>query len=214
MRPAQIFMNTGHQVIGRPSLGSWLSYGLGSESRDLPAFVVLLSGENHPDGGKSCWGSGFLPTSHQGVEFRRAASRCCSRPTRTASTPEVRGRSIGGDQRLNRLHAARCPGSRDPDAHRRVRDGVPDADERPGPDRPRRRSRRRFTSCTARSRDKASFANNCLLARRLVERGVRFVQLYHRGWDTHGASFGEDIVEKLPHSAARRTGRSTACSRT
>ena len=68
--PAQIFMNTGHQVIGRPSLGSWLSYGLGTESSDLPAFVVLLSGENNPDGGKSCWGSGFLPTVHQGVEFR------------------------------------------------------------------------------------------------------------------------------------------------
>ena len=68
--PAQIFMNTGHQVIGRPSFGSWLSYGLGSETTDLPAFVVLLSGENNPDGGKSCWGSGFLPTLHQGVEFR------------------------------------------------------------------------------------------------------------------------------------------------
>ncbi|HEX9202470.1 MAG TPA: DUF1501 domain-containing protein, partial [Vicinamibacteria bacterium] len=60
--PAQIFMNSGHQIVGRPSLGSWLTYGLGSESRDLPGFVVLLSGENQPDGGKSCWGSGFLPT--------------------------------------------------------------------------------------------------------------------------------------------------------
>ena len=68
--PAQIFMNTGHQIIGRPSLGSWLSYGLGSENKDLPAFVVLISGQNNPDGGKSCWGSGFLPTLHQGVEFR------------------------------------------------------------------------------------------------------------------------------------------------
>src|SRR6185436_8154280 len=68
--PAQIFMNTGHQIVGRPSLGSWLTYGLGSESADLPGFVVLLSGENAPDGGKSCWGSGFLPTVYQGVEFR------------------------------------------------------------------------------------------------------------------------------------------------
>src|SRR5262245_6758892 len=64
--PAQIFMNTGHQIIGRPSMGSWLSYGLGSENKDLPAFVVLISGQNQPDGGKSCWGSGFLPTVHQG----------------------------------------------------------------------------------------------------------------------------------------------------
>jgi hypothetical protein len=68
--PGQIFMNTGSQVFGRPSIGSWLTYGLGSESRDLPGFVVLLSGENAPDGGKSCWGSGFLPTVYQGVEFR------------------------------------------------------------------------------------------------------------------------------------------------
>ena len=68
--PGQIFMNTGHQIPGRPSLGAWLSYGLGSESKDLPGFVVLLSGERNPDGGKSCWGSGFLPTVHQGVEFR------------------------------------------------------------------------------------------------------------------------------------------------
>ena len=68
--PGQIFMNTGSQVFGRPSMGSWLTYGLGSESRDLPGFIVLLSGENAPDGGKSCWGSGFLPTVYQGVEFR------------------------------------------------------------------------------------------------------------------------------------------------
>src|SRR5262245_10306742 len=68
--PGQIFINTGHQVVGRPSLGSWLTYGLGSESKDLPGFVVLLSGLAQPDGGKSCWGSGFLPTVYQGVEFR------------------------------------------------------------------------------------------------------------------------------------------------
>ena len=68
--PAQIFMNTGFQIIGRPSMGSWMTYGLGSECQDLPGFVVLLSGENQPDGGKSCWGSGFLPTVYQGVEFR------------------------------------------------------------------------------------------------------------------------------------------------
>ena len=90
--PAQIFMNTGHQVIGRPSLGSWLSYGLGSESQDLPAFVVLISGENNPDGGKSCWGSGFLPTVHQGVEFRSGAD-----PVLFVSNPD--GVSAGGPVR-------------------------------------------------------------------------------------------------------------------
>ena len=104
--PAQIFMNTGHQVIGRPSFGSWLSYGLGSESQDLPAFVVLLSGENNPDGGKSCWGSGFLPTVHQGVEFRSGRD-----PVLFVSNPDgvdaaARRRSITAINDLNRLHAA------------------------------------------------------------------------------------------------------------
>ena len=68
--PAQLFMNTGSQLPGRPSMGSWLTYGLGSECEDLPGFVVLISGQNNPDGGKSCWGSGFLPSVYQGVEFR------------------------------------------------------------------------------------------------------------------------------------------------
>ena len=99
-------MNTGHQVIGRPSLGSWLSYGLGSENSDLPAFVVLLSGENNPDGGKSCWGSGFLPTVHQGVEFRSSGE-----PVLFVSNPqgvdaEVAARSIAAINDLNRLHAS------------------------------------------------------------------------------------------------------------
>src|SRR5215218_3886279 len=103
--PAQIVMNTGHQVIGRPSVGSWLSYGLGSENSDLPAFVVLLSGENNPDGGKSCWGSGFLPTVHQGVEFRSGKD-----PVLFVSNPdgvdaEARRRSITAINDLNQLHA-------------------------------------------------------------------------------------------------------------
>ncbi len=68
--PAQIFMNSGHQIVGRPRMGAWVTYGLGTESKDLPGFVVLLSGENQPDGGKSCWGSGFLPSVYRGVEFR------------------------------------------------------------------------------------------------------------------------------------------------
>jgi hypothetical protein len=203
--PAQIFMNTGHQVIGRPSLGSWLSYGLGSENSDLPAFVVLLSGENHPDGGKSCWGSGFLPTTHQGVEFRSSGE-----PVLFVSNPEgvdadARNRSIDAINDLNRLHALDV---RDPEIETRIaayelaykmQTSVPEltelAKEPPA-----------IHELYGTEPGKSSFANNCLLARRLVERGVRFVQLYHRGWDTHGASFGEDIVEKLPH-LCRQTDR-------
>jgi hypothetical protein len=120
--PAQLVMNTGFHLMGRPSLGSWLSYGLGSDNKNLPGFAVLHSGQHHPDGGKSCWSAGFLPAEHQGVEFR-------------------------------------------------------DGGAKPG---------------------KPSFASNCLLARRLVESGVRFVQLYHRGWDSHGTHAGDSITDSLP----------------
>jgi uncharacterized protein (DUF1501 family) len=208
--PAQIFMNTGHQVIGRPSMGSWLSYGLGSENRDLPAFVVLLSGENNPDGGKSCWGSGFLPTGHQGVEFRSGHD-----PVLFVSNPEgvdadVRRRSIGAVNDLNRLHLTDAG---DPEIQTRIdayelayrmQSSVPELTDLSK--EPAGIHELYGTRPGAAGRDGASFANNCLLARRLVERGVRFVQLYHRGWDTHGASFGEDIVEKLPH-LCRQTDR-------
>jgi hypothetical protein len=203
--PAQIFMNTGHQVIGRPSLGAWLSYGLGSEKHDLPAFVVLLSGENNPDGGKSCWGSGFLPTVHQGVEFRSTGE-----PVLFASNPpgmndDVRRRSIAAIADLNRAHQMRVG---DPEIATRIaayelayrmQTSVPeltDLSTEPAA----------IHELYGTEPGRASFASNCLLARRLVERGVRFVQLYHRGWDTHGASFGEDIVDKLPR-LCRETDR-------
>jgi hypothetical protein len=196
--PAQIFMNTGHQVIGRPSLGSWLSYGLGSESRDLPAFVVLLSGENNPDGGKSCWGSGFLPTVHQGVEFRSGTDPVLFVSNPDGVTADDRRGTITTINDLNRLHHQDVA---DPEIQTRIaayelayrmQTSVPeltDLSKEPAS----------IHALYGTEPGKASFANNCLLARRLVERGVRFIQLYHRGWDTHGAAFGDDIVEKLPH---------------
>ncbi|HMY77090.1 MAG TPA: DUF1501 domain-containing protein, partial [Blastocatellia bacterium] len=102
--PAQIFMNTGHQIVGRPSMGAWMSYGLGSDNKDLPSFVVLISGENNPDGGKSCWGSGFLPTVHQGVEFRSKGE-----PVLFVSNPEgvstdVRRQSLDAIRDLNQMN--------------------------------------------------------------------------------------------------------------
>jgi hypothetical protein len=206
--PAQIFMNTGHQVIGRPSLGAWLSYGLGSENADLPAFIVLLSGENNPDGGKSCWGSGFLPTGHQGVEFRSGADPVLFVSNPPGVAPDVRRRSLDAIRDLNTLRQGAIG---DPEIHTRIaayemayrmQTSVPElTDLSREPDS--------VHELYGTQPGQASFANNCLLARRLIERGVRFVQLYHRGWDTHGASFGEDIVEKLPH-LCRQTDRPIA----
>jgi Protein of unknown function (DUF1501) len=195
--PGQIFINTGHQIIGRPSLGSWLSYGLGSDNKDLPAFVVLMSGQNNPDGGKSCWGSGFLPTVHQGVEFRSKGE-----PVLFSANPEgvdaaARRESLNLVADLNR---AQHDTVGDPETVTRIaayelayrmQTSVPeltDVSNEPA----------RVHEMYGTEPGKVSFANNCLLARRLVERGVRFVQLYHRGWDTHGASAGTDIVVRLP----------------
>ena len=195
--PGQIFMNTGTQVIGRPSLGAWLTYGLGSESRDLPGFIVLLSGENAPDGGKSCWGSGFLPTVHQGVEFRSKGD-----PVLFVSNP------AGVDAAARR---ASLDLIRDLNGARRAEVGDPEIDTRIAAYEMAYRMQSSVPELTDIAREPAaihelygtqpgqvSFANNCLLARRLVERGVRFVQLYHRGWDTHGSGVGDDIVVKLP----------------
>ena len=196
--PAQIFMNTGHQIIGRPSMGSWLSYGLGTESKDLPAFVVLISGENNPDGGKSCWGSGFLPTVHQGVEFRGGADPVLFVTNPDGVDAELRRASLDA---LKDLNGMRQPIVGDPEIDTRInayelayrmQTSVPELTDIA--DEPQA-----IHDLYGTQPGQTSFANNCLLARRLVERGVRFVQLYHRGWDTHGASFGDDVIEKLPH---------------
>lgn len=196
--PAQIFMNTGHQVIGRPSMGSWLSYGLGSESKDLPAFVVLLSGENNPDGGKSCWGSGFLPTVHQGVEFRSGADPVLFVSNPAGVDAPLRRASLDVLKDLNGLRQASVG---DPEIETRVnayelayrmQTSVPELTDISG-------EPAAIHELYGTQPGQTSFANNCLLARRLVERGVRFVQLYHRGWDTHGSSFGDDVIERLPH---------------
>ena len=102
--PAQIFMSSGHQIVGRPSMGAWLSYGLGSENKDLPAFVVLLSGRNNPEGGKSCWGNGFLPTAYQGVEFRSAGDPVLYLSNPAGVTTEARRRTIDAIGAINRRH--------------------------------------------------------------------------------------------------------------
>ncbi len=206
--PAQIFMNTGHQIVGRPSLGSWLTYGLGSESAELPGFVVLLSGENQPDGGKSCWGSGFLPTVYQGVEFRSKGDPVLFLRNPEGVRPEDRRASLDVLGELNRL---KYEGQGDPEIQTRIasyemayrmQTSVPslmDIASEPAA----------VHEMYGTEPGQRSFANNCLLARRLVERGVRFVQLYHRGWDHHGTNRRDDIVNRLP-SLCRETDQAAA----
>ena len=195
--PAQIYLNTGNQIPGRPSMGSWLTYGLGSANQNLPGFVVLLSGVNAPDGGKTCWGSGFLPTIYQGVEFRSQGD-----PVLFVSNPDGMNRAIRRDSldALRDLNPGHFNEMGDPEISTRIasyelayrmQTSVPDLMD----------ISKESESIHARygtEPGKVSFGNNCLLARRLVERGVRFVQLYHRGWDHHGEAQFDDLVTGLP----------------
>lgn len=206
--PAQIFLNTGFQLPGRPSMGSWMTYGLGSETKDLPGFVVLLSGENDPDGGRACWSSGFLPTVHQGVEMRSAGE-----PVMFVSNPEgvdseERRATIEAINDLNRIGHER---TLDPEIETtiaqyelayRMQSSVPELLEF-GKETPETHA------LYGTEPGKRSFANNCLLARRLVERGVRCVQLYHRGWDHHGNADSNDLTNGLPR-LCRETDQAAA----
>lgn len=181
--PAQLFYNTGFGVPGRPSMGSWLSYGIGSEANDLPSFVVLKSGGNL-SGGAALWSSGFLPTTHTGVPFRSTGD-----PILNVANPagydtraqrdtldligEMNRRRLGivGDPeietRINSYEMAFRMQARAPE--------LTDFSKEP----------EHLLALYGAQRQGSSFANNCLLARRLIERGTRFVQVYHAGWDHH-----------------------------
>ena len=187
--PAITFFQTGAQLAGRPSIGSWLSYGLGSANRDLPAFVALLSnGTGNPNDQPlydRLWSSGFLPTTHQGIKFRSAGD-----PVLFLSNPEgldatARRRMLDDLAKLNQMQLAEFG---DPEIATRIaqyelayrmQTSVPaltDVSREPAS---------AFELYGPESRKPGTFAANCLLARRLAERGVRFIQLFHRGWDQH-----------------------------
>jgi hypothetical protein len=210
--PAQVFMNTGHTIVGRPSMGSWMTYGIGSESFDLPGFVVLVSGKIDPGAGSACWSSGFLPTTYQGVEFRSKGDPvlCVSNPEGVDA--ETRGRSI---ETLHTLNAKHLLDAGDPEIATRIAayemayrmqssvPGLVDLSQEP----------RWVHDMYGTDPGKNSFANNCLLARRLVERGCRFVQLYHRGWDHHGTNLEDDIPHGLPNLCRQTDQASVALIR-
>ena len=198
--PAVTFLQTGFQLAGRPSIGAWLAYGLGSENKELPAFIVMISqGTGNPADQPLAdrqWGSGFLPTKYQGVKFRSAGDPVLYLTDPPGFTAGERRRFIDDLAKLNQVELEE---SGDPEIATRIaqyemaykmQTSVPELTdvsnepagtfERYGPE----------------SRRPGSFAANCLLARRLAERGVRFVQLFHRGWDQH-----TNLPKQLPGQA-------------
>ena len=182
--PGQLLMNTGTMQFGRPSMGAWVTYGLGSESRDLPAFVVFSSGKKGPSGGNSCWGSGFLPTVYQGVEFRSSGDPVLYLSNPPGVDNELQRDSLDAIKKLNEM---RLGATGDPEISTRINSF--EMAFRMQSSAPELMDLSKESKATLEmygaEPGKPSFANNCLLARRLVERGVRFVQLYHEAWDQH-----------------------------
>lgn len=183
--PGQLMMNTGTMQFGRPSMGAWVTYGLGSEADDLPAFVVFSTGKKGPSAGNSCWGSGFLPTVYQGVQFRVAGDPVLYLSNPPGFDTETQRESLDTIRALNQKRLAVTG---DPEIATRINSfEMAFRMQSSAPD---------LMDISKESKDildlygaepgKPSFANSCLLARRLVERGVRFVQIYHEAWDQHG----------------------------
>ena len=195
--PAELFLYTGSSRAGGASLGSWVTYGLGSENQNLPGFVVLISGNTDPSGGKALWSTGFLPTVYQGVQCRTTGEPILYVNNPGGMDRDVRRRSLDALRDLNELELQQFG---DPETVTRISQyelafrmqmAVPevmDIGKEP----------KHVLEQYSAQPGAASFANNCLLARRLVERGVRYVQLYDWGWDTHGTNAGDDIVHHLP----------------
>jgi hypothetical protein len=187
--PAVTFFQTGSQIAGRPSLGSWLSYGLGSLNNDLPTFVAMVSrGSGNPNDQPlydRLWGSGFLPTRYQGVKFRPGGDPVLYLSNPAGLDRETRRRMLDD---LSRLNSLRQEETNDPEVGTRIASyemayrmqaSVPELTDLS------REPRSIVEMYGPEARQPGTFAFNCLLARRLVERGVRFVQLFHRGWDHH-----------------------------
>jgi hypothetical protein len=183
--PAKIFVNTGSPQFGRPSMGSWVTYGIGSESQELPGFVVLQSGPRGPRAGAPNWGSGFLPTAFQGVPFRTTGEPILNLNSPSGITPARQRLALDAIRDLNRL---RLDATEDPEIVTRIASyEMAYRMQSSAPELMDIESESTETlAMYGAEPGKPSFANNCLLARRLVERGVRFVQLYHTDWDHHG----------------------------
>jgi hypothetical protein len=190
--PAQLLVQTGSPRLGRPSIGSWVTYGLGTENQNLPGFVVLTSGGKFPDAGKSVWGSGFLPSVYQGVQCRSEGDPVLFIKDPQGMDRDLRKASI---EAINEVNKEEYKEYKDPEILSRISQyemaykmqiSVPDVmniNDEP----------QYIHDMYGTEPNKASFANNILLARKLVEKGVRFVQLFDWGWDCHGTSPSDAI---------------------
>ncbi|MFM8289186.1 MAG: DUF1501 domain-containing protein, partial [Planctomycetaceae bacterium] len=195
--PADLYMFTGNPRFGSASMGSWITYGLGTENADLPGFVVLISGGSDPTGGKSCWGSGFLPSVFQGVQCRSSGEPILYVGDPPGMKRSTRRRSLDTLQKLNQAELTQFG---DPETATRIsqyelayrmQTAVPEVMDIS-------REPQHVLELYGATPGQGNFANNCLLARRLVEQGVRYVQLFDWGWDIHGTGPGDDIMTALP----------------
>jgi hypothetical protein len=196
--PAQIMMHTGSQQFGRPSVGSWSLYGLGSESKDLPGFVVFSSGAKGPSGGASNWGSGFLPTVYNGVMFRSQGDPILYLSNPKGVDDHIQRDTLDSVRTLNQKHLAAVG---DPEISTRINSyemayrmqtSAPDLMDLSN-------EPKHVLDMYGVEPGKPSFAMNCLLARRLIERGVRFVELFHESWDQHG-NLKADLAKNCKHT--------------
>ena len=191
--PGQIMMNTGTQQFGRPSVGAWTTYGLGAESQDLPAFVVFSTGAKGPSGGSSNWGAGFLPSVYQGVLFRSVGDPVLYLSNPKGVDQQIQRDSLDTIKRLNQKHLDVVG---DPEIATRINSfelayrmqlSAPELMDLS-------REPKHILDLYGAEPGKGSFANSCLLARRMVERGVRFVEIFHEAWDQHG-NLKKDIAK-------------------
>lgn len=190
--PAQLLVHTGEARLGHPSMGAWATYGLGSENSNLPGFIVLTSGGNNPDAGKSVWGAGYLPSVYQGVQCRSQGD-----PVLFLANPE----GVSGSMRrrtldtLSKINQKIAEDAGDPETVTRIAQyemayrmqiHASDAFDI-------KQESEATHKMYGTQPGRESFANNCLLARRLAERGVRYIQLFDWGWDSHGTGAGDDL---------------------
>lgn len=206
--PAKLFMNTGGGQFGRPSMGAWVTYGLGSEAHDLPGFVVLQSGPRGPRGGAVNWASGVLPTTYQGVPLRNQGDPIVNLSRPHAVDDEQQRQVIDAVKEIN---LARLMETGDPEIATRINSY--ELAYRMQSSAPELMDTHSETLETLNlygitDPNESSFARNCLLARRLIERGVRFVQLYHTNWDHHGGPT-ENLEQHLP-AICREIDQATA----